>query len=80
MGINSNATITVENNDPSFNKGRAFTCWDAEFHRLILKNNIVTGRVDANGYNIGIVGVNIVEVYGDHGKIWDEKNGNVIRY
>jgi len=80
MGTNKNATIIVEDNDISFNGGKAFECWDAEFHRLILKNNIVTGSTDSNGYSIGIVGVDIVEVYGDHGKIWDEKNGNVIRY
>ncbi len=80
MGSNPNATITVENNDLSNNGGKAFECWDADFHRLILKNNIVTGSLDSNGYSIGIIGVDVVDVYGFHGKIWDEKNANVIHH
>ncbi len=80
MGSNPTATIIVENNDLSNNGGKAFECWSAKFNHLILRDNIVTGSLDVNGYSIGIVGVNLVDVYGNHGRIWDEKNGNVNKY
>ncbi len=80
MGSNPTATIIVENNNLSNNGGKAFECWNAKFNHLILRDNIVTGSLDVNGYSIGIVGVNLVDVYGNHGRIWDEKSGNVNKY
>ncbi len=73
--------ITLENNDLSNNGGLAFACWNANLYKVILKNNIVAGSVDSNGYSIGVDGVKKVEVYGDHGKIWaGEGNSTEIIY
>ncbi len=78
MGSNPDAVIIVENNDLSHNGGKAFECWSADFHRLVLKNNNVTGSLDANGYSIGAVGVDVVEVHSEHGKIWTNGADNLI--
>ncbi len=62
--------ITLEHNDLSNNGGQAFACWNATIYKVTLRDNIVTGSQDSNGYNIGVDGVKKVEVYGDHGRIW----------
>jgi hypothetical protein len=70
MDSNPSAIITVKENNISNNTGPAFACWDATFNKLILKNNIVMGSVDANDYTISAPGVARIEVTGDHGNIW----------
>lgn len=72
MSPNPIATITVKENDLSNNIGQAFACWNADFYKLILTNNNVAGSTDINGYNIGGAGVKIIDVTGNHGKIWTD--------
>ncbi len=62
--------ITLEYNDLSNNGGLAFACWNATMYKVTLRDNIVTGSSDSNGYNIGVDGIKKVEIYGNQGKIW----------
>lgn len=64
------AQIFVEYNDLSNNGGPAFAGWSGHFAYLLLRNNIVTGSQDSNGYNIKAVGIDKIDVYGDNGRIW----------
>ena len=80
MNMNWYASITLEENDLSNNGGLAFNASSANFRKLILKNNIVTGSIDDNGYTIGANGVRFVDVYGDHGKIWSGTDSNITYY
>ncbi len=73
-GTNS---IVIENNDLSNNDGPAFSPWmgsGIKLEYLILKNNIVTNSTDNSGYNILVDGIDRVDIYGDHGKIWGDYN------
>lgn len=74
------SSITLEENDLSNNGGEAFGAWSARLGRLILKNNIVSGSMDANGYSILTDGIKKVDVYGDHGRIWDNNDSNITYY
>ena len=70
MGSNPDARIYIENNDLSNNGWVAFATYSADFSYLLLKDNIVDGSHDNNGYNVIAVNVDTVDVQGDHGKIW----------
>ncbi|MDP3558911.1 MAG: right-handed parallel beta-helix repeat-containing protein [Legionellaceae bacterium] len=78
MGSNPIGIITVKDNNIANNVGAAFACWSSNFSKLILKNNIVTGSTDANGYNINGYGVKTIDVTGDHGKFWT--NATVVKH
>ncbi len=81
MGSNPNAKIYLEYNDLRDNGGLAFASWSGHFAYLLLKNNLTVGSSDVNGYNIRATGVDLVDVYGDNGKIWvGEGNEDRIRY
>jgi hypothetical protein len=70
MGTNPTASIYIEKNDLRDNGGLAYASWDAHFAYLLLRDNLVTGSEDRNGYNIRATGIDKIDVYGDHGKIW----------
>jgi hypothetical protein len=72
IGSNPTATITVKDNNITNNSGQAFSCWNADFNELILKDNDVTGSKDSYGYSIGAVGVKTIDVTGDNGKIYTD--------
>ncbi len=81
MGTNADARIYLEYNDLSRNGGLAFATWSGHFAYLLLRENIVTGSQDTNGYNIRATGVGTIDVYGDHGNIWvGEGNEGRIHY
>ncbi len=81
MGSNPSGRIYLEYNDLSHNGGLAFATWSGHFAYLLLRENVVTGSQDANGYNIRATGVGTIDVYGDHGRIWvGEGNGDRIHY
>jgi len=81
MGTNVDAKIYLEENDLRNNNGMAYASWDAHFHYILLKNNLSAGSYDSNGYNIRATGIDVVDVYGDNGKIWvGEGNQDVIVY
>ncbi len=81
MGKNLDAKIYLEYNDLRNNGGLAFATWDGAFSYLLLRENIVTGSEDSNGYNIRATGVSWIDVYGDHGRIWvGEGNEGRIHY
>ncbi len=76
-GSNPSATLTLEYNDLTNNGGQAFACWSAKLDHIILRQNKTANSTDSNGYNIGVVGANLVDVYGDNGKIWARRDGSV---
>ncbi len=76
MGSNPTASIYVEYNDLTNNHGVAFACWSARFSYLLLRDNKVDGSYDSNGYNIRATGIDNVDIYGDHGRIWAGENSN----
>ncbi len=81
MGSNPNAKIYLEYNDLRHNGGLAFASWSGHFAYLLLKNNLTADSTDVNGYNIRATGVDLIDVYGDNGKIWvGEGNEDRIRY
>lgn len=79
MASNTGATIVVQNNDLSNNGGQAFAVWNGRLKTLRFMDNNVSGSVDPNGFSMGVVGVDRVEVRGDHGRVWPE-NASVIYY
>jgi hypothetical protein len=78
IDTNSNAIITVKDNDISKNIGPAFACWNGSFYQLVLTNNNVSGSTDANGYNITATGITKIDVTGDHGRIWTNGASTII--
>ncbi len=81
MGSLPSARIYLEYNDLSNNGGTAFAGWSAHFSYLLLRENIVTGSADSNGYNIRATGIDTVDVYGNNGRIWvGEGNEGRIHY
>jgi hypothetical protein len=78
IDTNSNAIITVKDNDISNNIGPAFACWNGSFYQLVLTNNNVSGSTDANGYNITATGITKIDVTGDHGRIWTNGASTII--
>ncbi len=70
MGSSPGAKIYIEYNDLRDNNGLAYASWSADFDYLLLRENLVTGSQDSNGYTIRATGIQTIDVYGDHGKIW----------
>jgi hypothetical protein len=81
MLSNPTAKIYIEYNDLRDNRGLAYASWDAHFAYLLLRDNLVAGSHDSNGYNIRATGIESIDVYGDQGKIWvGEGNEGHIHY
>lgn len=78
IGSNPTATIIVKENNIANNYGQAFASWSADYNKLILNNNNVTSSTDVNGYNIGGAGVKVIDVTGNHGRIWTDGLSSVI--
>jgi hypothetical protein len=75
------AKIYIEYNDLQNNRGLAYASWNADFSYLLLRENLVAGSHDSNGYTIRATGIDDIDVYGDHGRIWvGEGNEGRIHY